>query len=230
MSSLCAWMVKRSILTANPVAKLDRPPHPARAPAQVPGPELMDQLIRAARDRHQPRDIAIFPILRFTGMHRESVATRVRNLYPEWGLRGGPVKGGKTRDIPLPAVVSQYVNQYVENSVAQAHGPLASDTPISWSTWGQRHRGTVTPPMTGKNIWRLCTVYGRRIGYPKLKPHDLQHGVAMEICSQHHDLEQVRGLLGHTRIETTQVYAQIQPAQLKQSVSFYEARALEVLS
>jgi hypothetical protein len=26
--------------------------------------------------------------------------------------------------------------------------------------------------MTGKNIWRLCKVYGRLIGYPELKPHD----------------------------------------------------------
>lgn len=39
-------------------------------------------------------------ILRFTGMRRETVATlRVRNLYRERGLRGVPVKGGKTRDI-----------------------------------------------------------------------------------------------------------------------------------
>ena len=50
------------------------------------------------------------------------------------------------------------------------------------------------------------------------------------VYGQHHDLEQVRGLLGHTRIETTQVYAQIQPRQLKQTVNFYEAKALEVLS
>jgi len=28
--------------------------------------------------------------------------------------------------------------------------------------------------MTGKNIWRLCKVYGRLIGYPMLKPHDLR--------------------------------------------------------
>ena len=44
--------------------------------------------------------------------------------------------------------------------------------------------------MTGKNIWRLCKVYGRIIGYPELKPHDLRHGVAMEVLEQHHDLEQ----------------------------------------
>ena len=64
----------------------------------------------------------------------------------------------------------------------------------------------------------------------KLKPHDLRHGVAMEVYEQHRDLEQVRGLLGHTRIETTQLYAQIRPAALKHAVEFYEAKALNVLS
>jgi integrase/recombinase XerD len=65
--------------------------------------------------------------------------------------------------------------------------------------------------MTGKNIWRLCKVYGRLIGCPTLKPHDLRHGVAMEVLEQHHDLEEVRALLGHARIDTTQVYASIRP-------------------
>src|SRR5262245_14171111 len=46
LSSLCSWLVKRGILSANPVAKLDRPPHRKETPRQVPGPDLMDQLIR----------------------------------------------------------------------------------------------------------------------------------------------------------------------------------------
>jgi site-specific recombinase XerD len=76
-------------------------------------------------------------------------------------------------------------------------------------------------PMTGKNIWRLCKLYGRLIGYPMLKPHDIRHGVAMEVLEQLHDLEQVRALLGHQRIDTTQIYTMIRPAQLKQAVSFF---------
>jgi len=70
----------------------------------------------------------------------------------------------------------------------------------------------------------------RLIGYPQLKPHDLRHGVAMEVYEQHGDLEQVRGLLGHARIDTTQVYAQVRPARLKQAVGFYEGKALEALT
>ncbi len=37
----------------------------------------------------------------------------------------------------------------------------------------------------------------------------------MEVYGQYHDLEQVRALLGHARLQTTQVYARIQPKELK---------------
>jgi len=84
--------------------------------------------------------------------------------------------------------------------------------------------------MDGKNIWRLRKTYGRLIGYPMLKPHDLRHGVAMEILEAQHDLEAVRAMLGHVRHETTQLYAQIRPAELKRAVEFYEAKALDALA
>jgi hypothetical protein len=40
----------------------------------------------------------------------------------------------------------------------------------------------------------------------------------MEILEQHCDLEARRAMLGHTRIDATQTYAQIRPAQLKRTV------------
>ena len=57
VSSLCAWLVKRGQLSTNPVTRLDRPPHRREAPRQVPGPAIMDTLIKAARDRRRPRDL-----------------------------------------------------------------------------------------------------------------------------------------------------------------------------
>ena len=127
---------------------------------------------------------------------------------------------------PAMQCLDRYLSQYLPTEVEH----IKPDTPVFWSTFGQRRQGAVRRPMEGKNIWRLCKTYGRLIGYPMLKPHDLRHGVAMEVYEQHRDLEQVRGLLGHTRIETTQLYAQIRPAALKHAVEFYEAKALNVLS
>jgi len=231
LSSFCAWLVKRGLLISNPVAQMDRPPHRREAPRQVPGAAIMDALIEAAKQRKRMRDLAIFLILRYTGMRRESVATlRVRNIDANWGLRNVSVKGGKTRDIPLPAVVTQFLQTYVDRMVAPAVGTVTHDTPLFWSEWGRRNLGKTRAPMEGKNIWRLCKTYGRLIGYPMLKPHDLRHGVAMEILEAQHDLEAVRAMLGHVRLETTQIYAQIRPAQLKRAVEFYEAKALDALS
>src|SRR3989454_12046298 len=191
----------------------------------------MDALVEAAKARRRPRDVAIFLILRYTGMRRESVATlRIHHLDGSWGLRGVRVKGGKTRDSPLSSVVMKYLYAYVELVLKKQMEQVVPETPLFWSTWGRRVVGKTRAPMTGKNIWRLCKVYGRIIGYPELKPHDLRHGVAMEVLEQHHDLEQVRALLGHARIDTTQVYTSIRPPQLKHAVSFYEERATKMLS
>jgi len=231
LSSFCAWLVKRGHLVANPVAQLDRPPHQRLPPRQVPGPQIMDALVQAARERRRPREVAIFLILRYTGMRRESVATlQVQHLDVAWGLRGVRVKGGTTRDIPLPAAVLQFLELYLERVLAKQLDTVTPTTPLFWSTWGRRALGKVAAPMTGKNIWRLCKVYGRLIGYPQLKPHDLRHGVAMEVLEQHHDLEQVRAVLGHARIDTTQVYASIRPPQLKRAVAFYEEKATQTLA
>jgi site-specific recombinase XerC len=230
VSSFCAWLVKREMLTANPVAKLERPPHHREPPKQIPGPSIMDALIEAAKTRRRPRDVAIFLILRYTGMRRESVATlRVHHLDGTWGLRGVRVKGGKRRDIPLPAVVMQFLRQYVDEVLLKQVEKIEPDTPLFFSSWGRRGVGRMRAPMIGKNIWRLCKIYGRIIGCPELKPHDLRHGVAMEVLEQHHDLEQVRSLLGHARIDTTQIYTSIRPPQLKRAVSFYEEQATRVL-
>jgi integrase/recombinase XerC len=229
LSSFCTWLVKRQILDGNPVAPIDRPPRHTEPPA-VPGPAIMDNLIDAAKQRGRPRDVAMFLLMRFTGMRRGSVASlRIRHLDPEWGLRGVRVKGGKTQDLPLPTPVMRFLQLYVERVLAREGEGVAPDTPLFWSTWGRRTVGKTRAPMTGKNIWRLCKTYGRLIGYPELKPHDLRHGVAVEVLEQRHDLEEVRALLGHTRIDTTQIYTTIRPAQLKRAVAFYEAQAQRML-
>src|SRR5262245_14935333 len=231
LSSFCAFLVKRQLLAANPVALLDRPPHHREPPTQVPGADIMDASVDAAKQRRRPRDVAIFLILRYTGMRRESIATLcVRHLDPEWGLRGVRVKGGKTRDIPLPSAVASFLAAYVDRVLRKEVEVVEPDTPLFWSTWGRRAVGKTRAPMTGKNIWRLCKVYGRIIGYPELKPHDVRHGVAMEVLEQHHDLEEVRALLGHARIDTTQIYTSIRPPQLKRAVAFYENKATKMLS
>ncbi len=229
LSSFCTWLVKRGLLAANPIDRMDRPPRQQVVPV-VPRPALMDALVRAAKARGRPRDLALFLLLRYTGMRREAVATlRVGHLDDQWGLRGVRSKGGKLLDVPVPAPVMRFLHVYLERVLAPELGSVTPETPLFWSTWGRRAGGKSRQPMTGKNVWRLCKVYGRRIGHPSLKPHDLRHGVAMEVLEQRNNLEEVRALLGHARIETTQIYTTIRPPQLKKAVAFYDGPAARLL-
>lgn len=230
LSSLGAWLVKREVLPTNPVLQIDRPPRQDSTPA-VPTPALMDALVAAARARGRPRDLAVFLILRFTGMRRGSVATlRVRHLDPAWGLRAVGVKGGKTQEVPLPEPVIRFLEWYVECVLARECERVTPETPLFWSSWGKRAVGRTRAPLTGKNVWRLCKTYGRLIGCPELKPHDLRHGVAVEVLEQRHDLEEVRALLGHARIDTTQIYTRIRPPALRRAVAFYDQHATRALT
>jgi site-specific recombinase XerD len=229
LSSFCRWLVKRALLDANPVDRLDRPPQ-QQVPPDVPAPSLMDALIRAAKARGRDRDIAMFLVLRYTAMRREAVARlRLRNLDGEWGFRGVREKGGKIRDIPVPEPVMRFLYKYVNDVLRAENGTVDPETPLFWSTWGRRSIGKVRRPMTGKNIWRLCKVYGRRIGAPTLKPHDFRHGLAMEVLGQRNNLEEVRALLDHSRLDTTQIYTTIRPPQLKHAVAFFDEAAQRVL-
>ena len=64
--------------------------------------------------------MAIFLILRYTGMRRGSVAgLRVRHLDGTWGLRDVKVKGGRTHDIPFPDAVMPFLGAYVERVLSR---------------------------------------------------------------------------------------------------------------
>ena len=98
-----------------------------------------------AKQRQRPRDLAIFLILRYTGMRRESVATlTLQHLEGTWGLRGVWVKGGTTRDIPLPAAVMEFLHAYVERGLVKDLGtvhpptPPCSGPPGGDGRWGRR--------------------------------------------------------------------------------------------
>ena len=102
---------------------------------------MMDALIAAAKHRKRPRDIAIFLILRYTGMRRESVASlRVRHLDGEWGLRGVHVKGGKTRDIPVPSVVMKFL-QTSSSAYSRRRSMPSRPTPHSSGHPGRERTG-----------------------------------------------------------------------------------------
>ncbi len=72
---------------------------------------------------------------------------------PNGDFAGSGSKGAVARTSRLPAVVSQFLQVYVERMLAQECAGLTSETALFWSTWGRRVVGKTRAPMTRKNIW-----------------------------------------------------------------------------
>jgi integrase len=191
----------------------------------------MDALITAAKRRKRPRDIAIFLILRDTGMRRESVASlRMRHLDSEWGLRGVYTKGGKDPRHPAPLGHHEFPPDLRgararPRSRRRHRRHTALLVPVGGAARrAPGHADHRQEPLAALQDVRSADRCARaqasrlaargRDGGPRAAPRPRAGPCA----------------LGHTRIDTTQIYATIRPAQLKRAVAFYEDKAARMLS
>jgi integrase/recombinase XerD len=120
-------------------------------------------------------------------------------------VRGG--KGGKTRVVPL----TQRLYQELRDYWAKHRNPV-----LLFPCAGRgNHAGTAqrmgqaTRPMPHNSLQRLLVQRGRELKLPMCKPHTLRHSIATHLVEGGAHLRSVQELLGHSSIETTQLYLHI---------------------
>nr|WP_242617637.1 site-specific integrase [Edaphobacter modestus] len=60
--------------------------------------------------------------------------------------------------------------------------------------------------MTEKSIWHIVKDCAKRVGMPKLAPHDLRRTCARLCNASGGELERIQFLLGHVSVRTTDRY------------------------
>jgi len=78
-----------------------------------------------------------------------------------------------------------------------------------WVSQFERVRRLKDPkkPASEQALWRMVARVCKRAGVRRLHPHQLRHGFANRFLRESgHDVVALRGLLGHSRIDTTQLY------------------------
>jgi integrase/recombinase XerD len=71
-------------------------------------------------------------------------------------------------------------------------------------------------PMERIGLWMLVEKYGRSSGILKdVSPHTLRHCFASHLLTGGADLRVVQELLGHSDIQTTQIYTHVDQGRLK---------------
>ena len=122
----------------------------------------------------------------------------------------------------------KFLQTYVERVLAPEVGELTPDTPLFWSRWPGRKGVPGDADPRQEHLAALQDVRSAhwRAGAEAARPPARgRHGGARAAAR----LEQVRALLGHRRLDTTQIYASIRPAQFKRAVAFYEDKAARLL-
>ena len=118
-------------------------------------------------------------------------------------------KGNKERLLPLPTKLHQLLIVYLKNS-----RPYFSQTEkacLIFNNKGNRPSRV--------DIWRWLKKWSLKAGFDTVKnPHSFRHGCATGLLERGADLRTIQKLLGHSNIQTTQIYTSVNPKKLKSAI------------
>ncbi|WP_433356778.1 tyrosine-type recombinase/integrase [Microtetraspora malaysiensis] len=171
----------------------------ARSPVEEPA--------RRRDQRTEARDALIVLLLTTLGPRvSELVRANVEDFYTNDGVRYWRIfgKGGRTRDVPLPADVAEVFDAYVEGRAASEEKALL----LSWR--GRRlARGDVQAVI---DRMQRRVEPGRQRG---VTPHGLRHTTATHLLADGTDMDAVRRVLGHSDLSTLGRYRDELPGELE---------------
>lgn len=179
-------------------------------------PEEARRLIRAVNESESPMLRFIIPFLLFTGARkREALDAEWRYVDLESRIWTIPdTKSGKPRFVPLS-------DQAIE--VVRAAQSYLRGTRQANSKWLFPNLETGKPYTSIFYPWDIC----RKVaGLPEVRIHDLRHSFASALVNRGMTLYDVKELLGHANVVTTQRYAHLSKARLREAAQeagrFYE--------
>ncbi len=184
-------------------------------------------MLRAARpdgpdDLAGLRDFAMLHTLFSTGLrvgelvrvNRDQINLKTR----EFTIRG---KGNKDRVVFLSHDAAAVITGYLKKR-KDAYVPLFLN-----------HRGSAEPHdkrgetlrLTARSVQRIIATAAKRAGIvERITPHTLRHTFATDLLRNGADLRSVQEMLGHSSIQTTQIYTHVTNRQLKEVHEAFHSR------
>lgn len=226
------WQVREGLLESTPVRQIRLPRLPRRLPrflTQQDVPRLLDaplQELALAREAAQGKPFDPSPYLRDRAILETLYSSGLR-ISEVCGLCCGQMnvgsrllrvlgKGRKEREVPIGIPALDAIQAYW----AAVDHPVTPDTPVFLA------RKSSLAPVRASEVQSRLKVYLARAGLdPAITPHKLRHSFATHLLDNGADLRSVQELLGHARLQTTEVYTHVSAARLKQAYDAAHPRA-----
>ena len=196
MSTRKAWQTLPRFLTQDEVDKL------------LEQPDLNDDA--GVRDR------AMLELLYATGLRvSELVSLRMADVELEAGSLSCFGKGSKQRRIPIGRSSIHFLKNYFAARQRMLEGNRSD------LLFVERNGN----PITRQKFWKIITRYGESAGLGHVTPHMLRHSFATALIENGADLRSVQMMLGHSNINTTQVYTHVTNERLKSAYKQFHPRS-----
>ncbi len=207
-----AWACRENFLTGNPAADLTLPRKP---PPGLPRALSVAQIaavlaVPDTADALGVRDRAILEILYATGLRRLELTTLelgdVDRIRGTLAVRRG--KGGKDRMVPLGEHARHWLERYLEQSRPRLQADAAEQT-LFLTGYGERFsKGGLA------NIVRAIL---KQAGVQSAGScHLFRHTCATHMLEGGADIRYIQQLLGHAKLDTTQIYTAVTIEQLRE--------------
>lgn len=163
------------------------------------------------------RDRALMEMIYGAGLRvSETVQLRMEELDLDNEALRVTGKRGKTRWVPIPRETLAWIRRYLEASRPQLAARATSLVFLS-------DRGL---PLLRQTVYKKMALYAQRAGIEEgVSPHTLRHTYAVHLLKGGADLRAVQELLGHESVATTQVYTQLDTAEVKKRYRAAHPRA-----
>lgn len=199
------WQCRQNYLLANPAADLELPKIGQRLPKAVLTAQEAEQILSLAPldTALGLRDRSILEMLYATGIRRKELASlKLYDVDIERGtvlVRQG--KGKKDRLLPLGLRAAAWVRKYIEDARPEiVIEPDERDLFLSNS-------GTAMSPAT---LGNLVHAYIKQSGIGKSGScHLFRHAMATLMLENGADVRYVQEMLGHARLNTTEIYTHV---------------------
>lgn len=173
--------------------------------------EQLEEMLQCVEGKYRHRNMAILLLMTYAGLR----VGEVHRLNLEDLQRDGSIhvlgKGRKWRVIPLPAALHKALLQSLELRIAPRTG---KDQPFFVSQFGRRLSVRMIQTIADQTFAKLKQRLPA-LALQKLSSHKLRHSFATMQIRSGTDIRTLQELLGHTSIETTQIYTHIDNKQLR---------------
>jgi integrase/recombinase XerD len=221
IKALYGWLIEIDAIGYDPAARIKA----ARAPKRLPKTVLSDvEAIRLVEAGEMSsllgvRDRAALEVLYATGIRRaELLALDVGDLsVVDRVVRIERGKGGKGRMVPLGKIAAQVLDHYLRWVRPELTRLRPGEAALFVSHRSRRLGSTALAEIISRRA--------RAVGIEStVTPHALRHACATHMLEAGADLRHIQELLGHSSIQSTQIYTHVSLRHLREAYARYHPR------